>query len=82
MAYENPGEIDLIAIGPLTNLAAAVKIDPQVEVSTLVHLSRWPGCRNHKKTKSKLPSKLKSLTIMGGNINGVGNMHVVGTSQG
>ena len=40
MAYENPGEIDLIAIGPLTNLAAAVKLDPQVEVSTLVHLPR------------------------------------------
>ena len=49
-----PDEIDLIAIGPLSNLATAVKIDPSI------------------------PSKLRSLTIMGGNMNGIGNMHVVG----
>ena len=48
LADEFPGEIELIAIGPLTNLAAAVKIDPQVEVSTLVHLSRWPLSRDYK----------------------------------
>ena len=49
-----PDEIDLIAIGPLSNLATAVKVDPSI------------------------PSKLRSLTIMGGNMNGIGNMHVVG----
>ena len=54
LANEHPNELDVIAIGPLTNLATAVKLD------------------------SKLPSKLRSLTIMGGNMNGIGNMHVVG----
>ena len=30
------------------------------------------------KLDPSLPSKLKSLTIMGGNMNGVGNTHLVG----
>ena len=30
LANENPGELDLIAIGPLTNLAAAMQIDSQL----------------------------------------------------
>ncbi len=29
MAYERPGEITLVAIGPLTNLALATKMDPE-----------------------------------------------------
>lgn len=54
LANEHRNELDVIAIGPLTNLAAAVKLDPG------------------------LPGKLRSLVIMGGNMNGIGNMHVVG----
>merc|ERR1711892_624500 len=54
LANEHLGELEVIAIGPLTNLAAAVKLDHQ------------------------LPGKFRSLTIMGGNMNGIGNMHVVG----
>ena len=30
------------------------------------------------KLDPSLPSKLRSLTIMGGNMNGVGNTHLVG----
>lgn len=54
LANEYRDQLDVIAIGPLTNLAAAVKLD------------------------HALPGKLRSLTIMGGNMNGIGNMHVVG----
>ncbi|XP_057194244.1 inosine-uridine preferring nucleoside hydrolase [Triplophysa rosa] len=47
---ENQGEVSLIALGPLTNLALAVKLDPT------------------------LPQKLKDLYIMGGNMEGMGNV--------
>lgn len=30
LAKENPGELDLIAIGPLTNLALALRLDPEL----------------------------------------------------
>ncbi|GAA5063461.1 inosine-uridine nucleoside N-ribohydrolase [Thermocatellispora tengchongensis] len=30
LAAENPGELDLLALGPLTNLAAALRIDPEL----------------------------------------------------
>lgn len=46
-SYE--GEVDLIATGPLTNIALALSIDPS------------------------LPQKLKSFTIMGGNMYSFGN---------
>ncbi|KAG8586752.1 hypothetical protein GDO81_005473 [Engystomops pustulosus] len=48
----NRMEINLVALGPLTNLALAVKMDPS------------------------LPKKLKNLCIMGGNIQGRGNITV------
>lgn len=47
---ENPGEIDIVAIGPLTNIATAVAIDRD------------------------LPRKARSLWIMGGCDNAVGNI--------
>ncbi|WP_020577795.1 nucleoside hydrolase [Actinopolymorpha alba] len=47
---ESPGEIDIVAIGPLTNLAAAVVQDPD------------------------FPRKVRSLFIMGGCNNSVGNV--------
>jgi purine nucleosidase len=47
---ESPGEIDLVAIGPLTNIAAAVVRDPE------------------------LPRKVRSLSLMGGCDNSVGNV--------
>lgn len=47
---ENQGGVSLIALGPLTNLALAVRLDPG------------------------LPQKLKDLYIMGGNMEGKGNV--------
>ncbi|XP_061745887.1 inosine-uridine preferring nucleoside hydrolase-like [Nerophis ophidion] len=49
-----PGEVSLVATGPLTNLALAVKMDPT------------------------LPTKLKGLYIMGGNIESRGNTTACG----
>ena len=45
----NVGEVDLIAIGPLTNIAVALNLDPSIA------------------------QKLKSFTVMGGNIYSLGN---------
>ncbi|KAG8586746.1 hypothetical protein GDO81_005473 [Engystomops pustulosus] len=50
--HQYEGQINLVALGPLTNLALAVKMDPS------------------------LPKKLKNLCIMGGNIQGRGNITV------
>ncbi|XP_077440170.1 uncharacterized protein LOC144062555 [Vanacampus margaritifer] len=50
LVEEYPGQVTLIALGPLTNLALAVKLDPS------------------------FPGKLKELYIMGGNIEGKGNV--------
>ncbi|XP_051986075.1 inosine-uridine preferring nucleoside hydrolase [Xyrauchen texanus] len=50
LVKENQGEVSLIALGPLTNLALAVRLDPT------------------------FPQKLKDLYIMGGNMEGMGNM--------
>ncbi|XP_026120174.1 inosine-uridine preferring nucleoside hydrolase [Carassius auratus] len=50
LVNENQGEVSLIALGPLTNLALAVRLDPT------------------------LPQKLKDLYIMGGNMEGKGNL--------
>nr|AAH83433.1 Si:dkey-98p3.7 [Danio rerio] len=50
LVNENPGQVSLIALGPLTNLALAVRLDPG------------------------LPQKLKDLYVMGGNMEGKGNM--------
>jgi len=47
---ENPGEIDIVAIGPLTNIATAVALDRE------------------------LPGKVRSLWIMGGCENSLGNI--------
>ncbi|KAL5015916.1 hypothetical protein ScPMuIL_005505, partial [Solemya velum] len=47
-----PGEITLVALAPLTNIALALKIDPD------------------------FGKKLKDLTVMGGNIEGRGNVTV------
>lgn len=47
---ESPGEIDIVAIGPLTNIATAVALDRD------------------------FPSKVRSLWIMGGCDNSVGNI--------
>ena len=49
----NPGEITLVAVGPLTNIAEAVALDPS------------------------LPSKVKGLIVMGGNIDEAGNVSPV-----
>ncbi|KAL4656848.1 inosine-uridine preferring nucleoside hydrolase-like [Arapaima gigas] len=54
MVSENKGQVSLVAIGPLTNLALAVRLDPE------------------------LPKKLKNLYIMGGNMEGKGNLTVCG----
>ncbi|XP_035691758.1 uncharacterized protein C1683.06c-like isoform X2 [Branchiostoma floridae] len=50
LSKEHPGEITLVAVAPLTNLALAVRMDPE------------------------FPARLKELVIMGGNINGIGNI--------
>lgn len=47
---EDPGEVSIVAIGPLTNIAAAVVLD------------------------RGFASRVKSLYIMGGSINGIGNI--------
>ncbi|XP_019936435.2 inosine-uridine preferring nucleoside hydrolase [Paralichthys olivaceus] len=52
LVSENQNQVSLIALGPLTNLALAVKLDP---------------C---------FPQKLKDLYIMGGNMEGKGNVTV------
>ncbi|XP_067841908.1 nucleoside hydrolase-like [Heptranchias perlo] len=54
IATEHSGQVSLIAVGPLTNVALAAKIDPT------------------------FPSKLKSLYIMGGNMEAKGNVRVCG----
>lgn len=50
LASENPNQVSLVALGPLTNLAMAVRLDPE------------------------FPKKLKDLYIMGGNMEGKGNV--------
>ncbi|XP_061682157.1 inosine-uridine preferring nucleoside hydrolase [Syngnathoides biaculeatus] len=50
LVAENPKQVTLVALGPLTNLAVAVKMDPT------------------------FPGKLKELYIMGGNMEGIGNL--------
>ncbi|XP_027002740.1 inosine-uridine preferring nucleoside hydrolase [Tachysurus fulvidraco] len=50
LVKEHPGQVSLVALGPLTNLALAVRMDPSI------------------------PQKLKELYIMGGNMEGKGNM--------
>ncbi|XP_029005181.1 inosine-uridine preferring nucleoside hydrolase isoform X2 [Betta splendens] len=50
LVSENQKQVSLVALGPLTNLAVAVKLDP---------------C---------FPKKLKDLYIMGGNMEGKGNL--------
>ncbi|XP_030646921.1 inosine-uridine preferring nucleoside hydrolase [Chanos chanos] len=50
LVSENPGQVSLVALGPLTNLALALRLDPA------------------------LPDKLKDLYIMGGNMEGKGNV--------
>ncbi|XP_059819871.1 nucleoside hydrolase-like isoform X3 [Hypanus sabinus] len=52
IANEHPGQVSLVAVGPLTNVALAAKMDPT------------------------FPTKLKSLHIMGGNMEAKGNMNV------
>ncbi|XP_040895630.1 inosine-uridine preferring nucleoside hydrolase [Toxotes jaculatrix] len=50
LASENQKQVSLVALGPLTNLALAVRLDPG------------------------FPQKLKDLYIMGGNMEGIGNV--------
>ncbi|XP_069560201.1 inosine-uridine preferring nucleoside hydrolase [Brachyistius frenatus] len=50
LVSENQSEVSLVALGPLTNLALAVRLDPS------------------------FPQKLRDLYIMGGNMEGKGNM--------
>ncbi|XP_053563684.1 inosine-uridine preferring nucleoside hydrolase [Bombina bombina] len=54
IANEHPGQVTLVATGPLTNLALAVNMDPT------------------------FPQKIKSLFIMGGNMESRGNTTVCG----
>ncbi|XP_063057578.1 inosine-uridine preferring nucleoside hydrolase [Engraulis encrasicolus] len=54
LVSENPGQVSLVALGPLTNLAIAIRLDPT------------------------FPQKLKDLFIMGGNMEGKGNVSVCG----
>uniref|UniRef100_A0A3B4EK92 Inosine/uridine-preferring nucleoside hydrolase domain-containing protein n=2 Tax=Pygocentrus nattereri TaxID=42514 RepID=A0A3B4EK92_PYGNA len=50
LVNEHQGQVSLVALGPLTNLALAVRLDPSI------------------------PQKLKDLHIMGGNMEGKGNV--------
>lgn len=50
LVSEHPSQVSLVALGPLTNLAMAVRMDPE------------------------FPKKLKDLYIMGGNMEGKGNV--------
>ncbi|KAG9277724.1 inosine-uridine preferring nucleoside hydrolase isoform X1 [Astyanax mexicanus] len=50
LVNEHSGQVSLVALGPLTNLALAVRLDPT------------------------FPQKLKNLYIMGGNMEGKGNV--------
>ena len=50
LTRERPGELTLVALAPLTNLALAVRLDPE------------------------LPQRVARLVVMGGAINGHGNM--------
>uniref|UniRef100_A0A3Q2Z197 Si:ch211-201h21.5 n=1 Tax=Hippocampus comes TaxID=109280 RepID=A0A3Q2Z197_HIPCM len=50
LVAENPAQVTLVALGPLTNLALAARLDPS------------------------FPGKLKKLYIMGGNMEGKGNV--------
>uniref|UniRef100_H3D8E2 Si:ch211-201h21.5 n=1 Tax=Tetraodon nigroviridis TaxID=99883 RepID=H3D8E2_TETNG len=50
LVTENPNQVSLVALGPLTNLALAVRLDPG------------------------FPQKLRELYIMGGNMEGIGNV--------
>ncbi|KAM9358004.1 inosine-uridine preferring nucleoside hydrolase [Symphorus nematophorus] len=54
LVTENQKQISLVALGPLTNLALAVRLDPS------------------------FPTKLKDLYIMGGNMEGIGNLTLCG----
>ncbi|XP_071373681.1 inosine-uridine preferring nucleoside hydrolase [Centroberyx affinis] len=54
LVSENQNQVSLVALGPLTNLALAVRLDPQ------------------------FPQKLKDLFIMGGNMEGKGNVTLCG----
>jgi len=57
LAHESPGEYDIVATGPLTNLAAALIMDRD------------------------LPRLVRSVTIMGGAANGLGNASPVGEAN-
>lgn len=50
LASQHPNQVSLVALGPLTNLAMAVRMDPE------------------------FPKKLKDLYVMGGNMEGKGNV--------
>lgn len=50
LSKQYPNQITLVAVGPLTNIALAMKFDPE------------------------LPQRLKEIFIMGGNIEGIGNI--------
>ncbi|CAL8255696.1 unnamed protein product [Merluccius merluccius] len=54
LASEHPHQVSLVALGPLTNLALAVRLDPG------------------------FPDRLKDLFIMGGNMEGKGNVTLCG----
>ncbi|CAL8393843.1 unnamed protein product [Boreogadus saida] len=54
LVSENPNQVSLVALGPLTNLAMAVRLDPG------------------------FPDRLKDLFIMGGNMEGKGNVTLCG----
>jgi inosine-uridine nucleoside N-ribohydrolase len=49
LVHERPGELDILATGPLTNLGTALLMDPE------------------------LPTLVRSVVIMGGAANGIGN---------
>jgi len=57
MVHERPGELDILATGPLTNLGAALVMDPE------------------------LPSLVRSVVLMGGAANGVGNASPTGEAN-